>query len=43
MEKEIDPYLITEDHVEEMSGLLIKRQVDKNLKSYNFQNKPFIF
>ena len=43
MEKEKIPYLNTEDHVEEMSGLLIMRQVDKNLQSYNFQNKPFIF
>ncbi len=40
-EKEKDSYLNTKDHVEEMSGLLIMRQVDKNLQSYNFQNKPF--
>ena len=42
-EKEKDSYINTKDHVEEMSGLLILRQVDKNLQSYNFQNKPFIF
>ena len=42
-ETEKDSYINTKDHVEEMSGLLILRQVDKNLQSYNFQNKPFIF